>query len=103
MKLLYTTAPAKSADKIVKALLEDRLIACANMIKGVSSRYWWKDKIEKAQETFIIMKTTDELADQAIAKLTEVHPYDVPEAIVVDIEKGSHPYFHWIGEVTRAP
>jgi periplasmic divalent cation tolerance protein len=103
MKLLFTTAPAQEADKIANALLEERLVACANFVKGVHSRYWWKGALEDSEETLILMKTTDELADLAVARIAALHSYDVPEAVVVDIESGWHAYMHWIGEVTRTP
>ena len=103
MKLLFSTAPADQADRIAGTLLEERLVACVNMVAGVKSRYWWKGALEEAEETVMMMKTTDELVGPAIDKLVEVHPYEVPEAVAVEIDAGSEAYLHWIGEVTRAP
>ncbi len=103
MKLIMATAPEADARAIGEALLEARLVACVNAIPGVKSRYWWKGKLEEADEVVLLMKTTDELADAAVAKLVEVHPYEVPEAIVVDIEGGHAPYFDWVEQVTRRP
>ena len=102
MKILLTTAPAADADRIAGALLEERLVACANFVTGVRSRYWWKGALEEADETLVVMKTTDELAARAIERLRAVHPYEVPEAVLVDIAGGWPPYLSWIGEVTGA-
>jgi periplasmic divalent cation tolerance protein len=101
MKLIIATAPEADARAIGEALLETRLVACVNAIPGVKSRYWWKGKIEEAVEVMLFMKTTDELADAAVTKLVEVHPYEVPEAIVIDIEGGHKPYLDWVAEVAR--
>ena len=100
MKLILATAPEASAREICGALLRDRLVACVSVIGGVKSRYWWKGEIEESDEVVLLMKTTDELADAAVAKLVEVHPYDVPEAIIIDIEGGHRPYLDWVAEVT---
>jgi periplasmic divalent cation tolerance protein len=102
MKLLITTVPPADADGIIGPLLEERLIACANFVSNVRSRYWWRGALEQADETIVLMKTTDELASRTVARLAELHPYDVPEAVVLDIADGWGPYLSWIGEVTAA-
>jgi len=100
MKLVMSTAPEGEAQGIAEALLSERLVACVNFIAGVKSRYWWKGALEEAAETFMLMKTTPELADRAAARLVELHSYDVPEAVVVDIEGGNPAYLKWIADVT---
>ena len=100
MKLIMSTAPEGEAGRIAEALLSERLVACVNFIKGVTSRYWWKGALEEAAETVMLMKTTPRLAERAVARLVELHSYDVPEAVVIDIEGGNAAYLEWIGEVT---
>lgn len=100
-KLIIATAPEADARRIGDALLAEKLVACVNVLPGVKSRYWWKGKIEEAAEAILFMKTTGELARAAVEKLVEVHPYEVAEAIVVDIESGHRPYLDWVAEVTR--
>ena len=100
MKLLMSTAPEGEAGRIGDALLEERLVACVNFVPGVRSRYWWKGALEEAAETVMLMKTTPLLIKRAVARLVELHPYDVPEAVVLDIEGGHAPYLAWIGDVT---
>ena len=100
MKLIVSTAPEEEADRIASGLLEARLVACVNLVRGVRSRYWWKGALEEAGETILVMKTADGLVDRAIEKLVELHPYDVPEAVVFDAVGGWRPYLDWVEEVT---
>jgi len=100
MKLVMSTAPEGEAAGIAEKLLTARLVACVNFITGVRSRYWWKGALEEAAETVMLMKTTPELVEAAIARLIELHSYDVPEAVVVDIEGGNSAYLQWIADVT---
>lgn len=100
MKLIVSTAPEEEADRIASGLLEARLVACVNLVRGVRSRYWWKGALEEAGETILVMKTADGLVDRAIEKLVELHPYDVPEAVVLGAAGGWRPYLDWVEEVT---
>ena len=100
-KLIMTTVPEANVREIAEALLGERLVACVNALPGVESRYWWKGEIEEADEVVLLMKTTGDLADAAVARLVEVHPYEVPEAIVLDVKGGHGPYLDWVAEVTR--
>jgi periplasmic divalent cation tolerance protein len=100
MKLIMSTAPEGEAAGIGETLLTERLVACVNFVPGVRSRYWWKGALEEAGETVLLMKTTEALAERAVARLVELHSYDVPEAAVLDIEGGNAAYLEWIAEVT---
>jgi len=100
MKLLLSTSPDRDAERIARALLDEKLIACANLVAGVRSLYWWKGAVERSDETILVMKTTDELAGRAVERLKELHPYEVPEAVLLDITGGWPPYLAWIAEST---
>ena len=100
MKLIMSTAPEGEAAGVAEALLNERLVACVNFVSGVRSRYWWKGALEEAAEAVMLMKTTDALADRAVARLVELHSYDVPEAVVLDIRGGNAAYLEWIAGVT---
>ena len=100
MKLVISTAPEADAGRIGEALLAERLVACVNFVGGVKSRYWWKGALEQADETIMLMKTTPQLAQRAIERLVELHPYEVPEAVTLDIAGGHRPYLEWIAEST---
>ena len=99
MKLVMSTAPEKDAERIASGLLGERLVACVNLVRGVRSRYWWKGALEEAEETILLMKTADHLVERAIEKLVELHPYEVPEAVVLDVAGGLRPYLDWVDRV----
>lgn len=76
--------------------LEQRLIACANLVPRIESLYWWEGKIEQGKEILLVLKThRDQLT--ALEKLVlELHPYDTPEFVVVKIARGNKRYLSWL-------
>jgi len=101
-KIIFITCKdIKEARKISKTLLEQKLVACTNIIKGVSSSYWWKGKIENSNEALITAKTTKKLFDKVVLAVKKIHSYQVPEIIAVPIISGNPDYLKWIKEVTR--
>ena len=103
-RLLLTTAgTAEEANKIAEALVDRRLAACVNVIAPVSSVYRWKEKVERAQEWLLLVKTTAGAADAVSDALKELHSYELPECVVVPIEGGSEEYLAWIGENVALP
>lgn len=100
--VIFVTCPdKKGADKIVDALLKKKLIACANVVSNVKSKYWWKGKIESSDETLVIMKTKRRLFSATKKEIKALHPYDVPEIICMRIAEGSKDYLNWIKDVTK--
>ena len=98
--VLVTAPDVEAARKLAAATLEPRLVACANIITGVESHYWWQDKLESASETLIIFKTAkDCLADLEKVILAN-HPYDTPEFIAIPINSGNARYLSWIRRET---
>lgn len=96
--VLSTAKDKNEAGLIVEKLVSERLIACANVIDGVSSTYWWKEKIERASEVIMVMKTSREKLDDLFRRIKELHSYEVPEIIAIPIEKGLPEYLGWIKE-----
>ena len=94
--ILVTTSSKQEAEKISKHLLEDRLIACANIVGPVTSIYQWSERIEKAEEFLMIMKSGKHL----LAKVTDVvktmHSYEAPEILSIPVEEGSKTYLDWL-------
>ena len=75
---LLTAAPGmEEAQRIARALVSERLAACANIIPEVSSIYWWEGQVQDEQEAMLIIKTTPTQVDALEARLVELHPYDV--------------------------
>lgn len=101
--VLTTSGSAEEANKIAAALVERRLAACVNVIAPVSSVYRWKEKVERAQEWLLLIKTTADGADAVSDALKELHSYELPECVVLPIEGGSEAYLAWIGENVALP
>ncbi|MGD2066891.1 MAG: divalent-cation tolerance protein CutA [Candidatus Bathyarchaeota archaeon] len=94
--VLMTTSNKEEAENIVRALLEDKLIACANIIESVSSFFWWQGKIESEKEALIIIKTNDKLFEKLQKRITALHSYDVPEILALPIVAASQSYLDWL-------
>ncbi len=95
--LVFMTATSKNeAQKIAQALLEKRLIACANFLGPVESRFWWQGKIDSAKEYYVIMKSDEKLFKKLAATIAKMHSYKVPEILAVPIVKGWQPYLNWL-------
>lgn len=102
MKIVQTYVGTKElAEKIAETLLEEKLAACIGFWEG-QSRYWWEGKIERTKEYFVMAKTRDDLADQVVSKISEVHAYDLPAIDVFDVEKVSPGIEEWLRNVTKS-
>ncbi|MBN1825872.1 MAG: divalent-cation tolerance protein CutA [Candidatus Eisenbacteria bacterium] len=95
--VLLVTAPADGAgETIARALVERRLAACVNRVPGIRSVYRWEGTIESGGEDLLIVKTAAPLLDRLEETIRELHPYEVPEMLVLPIDGGSAPYLDWI-------
>jgi len=100
--VVFITAGKKAeARKIAKALLKEKLVACVNVVSGIESFFWWKGKIDRAQEVLLIAKTKSTNIPKIIKKVKSVHSYDLPEIIALGITAGYAPYLKWIDESLR--
>jgi periplasmic divalent cation tolerance protein len=96
MKLVYITAPTiEEAKSLGRSLIDQKLAVCVNIIPGMESIYPWKDKIEQAQETILLAKTTEERVERLIAQVHDQHSYEVPCAFSLDVEKVNPAYLEW--------
>jgi periplasmic divalent cation tolerance protein len=99
--LVLVTVPNETAAKaIAHSLLNAKLAACINFF-GVESCYLWEDKINHELEVQLIIKTQSHLFPDLTAKLTAIHPYDIPEIIAIPIVAGAPPYLNWIRHSTQ--
>jgi periplasmic divalent cation tolerance protein len=96
--VIVTTANRDEAMKIVRSLLKERLIACANIVGPVSSIFWWEGKIEEAGEFLVFMKSHENHFERLSERIAEIHSYEVPEIIALPIIKGSQSYLKWLGD-----
>ncbi len=94
--IFITASTRAEADKIAEVLLDERRVACTNIIPGVSSLFWWQEKLDSAQENLLIAKTKVSQLDEVVRLVKENHSYDVPEIIAVPIIGGNQDYLEWI-------
>lgn len=99
--VVFVTAPKKSCKKIISHILNKKLVACINEVRGVQSFYWWEKKICNDEENLLIMKTTSKLVEVLITEIKKVHPYQVPEIISIPILKGNKEYLNWVSETVN--
>lgn len=100
--IMVTCASRKEARKIADRLLSKRLVACANIVSGIESKFWWKGKIDSASETLLMMKTVKANFKKVETAVLNLHSYEVPEIIAVSIAAGGKSYFSWIEKSVRA-
>ncbi|MFG1268854.1 divalent-cation tolerance protein CutA [Xanthobacter sp. DSM 14520] len=104
-RIVYTTFPSReAAENVARALVAERLVACANILPGMVSVYRWEGQVERADEVVMILKTTDARASDVVEAVRARHPYEVPAILVLPVEGGLATYLGWIGaEVADAP
>ena len=99
--ILVTTANKAEAEQISQHLVEEKLIACCNIVTPISSIFHWKGKIEKEQELLMIIKSVSNNFDKIVQKVKKLHSYETPEIIALPIILGSEDYLNWIkNEIT---
>ena len=101
--LILSTCPdADTAQRLARTLVEERLAACVNLLPGVSSTYRWRGEVEQATEVQLLAKTTADRRVALIARLAELHPYELPEILAVETAAGLPAYLDWVAAETRA-
>ena len=100
---MTTVGSPEEATRMGQTLVEERLAACANLLPPVHSIYRWQGKIESATETLLLLKTAIDQLPALEARLHELHSYQTPEFLVLEIEAGSHPYLQWLCENLTSP
>ena len=100
---VHVTMPdGETARRIGRALVEERLAACVNIVQGVVSIYSWKGQIQEDQEVLCLFKTSPERFSQLRARLLELHPYELPEVLGFAVDDGSQAYVDWVRQNTDA-
>jgi periplasmic divalent cation tolerance protein len=96
--VVFCTVPAAEARALVDSLLDERWIACANILGPFKSRYLWKGKIEESEEMLLLMKSRGDLALGLRRRIQELHSYEVPEVLEVEVRGGLQAYIDWVVE-----
>lgn len=100
-QLVYVTAPSLAeAESLARLAVEGHLAACANILPGMRSLYWWQGKLEQADEVVLILKTTEALVPALTKALTEAHSYDCPCVVALPITGGNPDFLRWIADET---
>lgn len=95
--VVLMTAPSEDvAASIGRTLVEEGLIACANLVPQVRSLYRWQGKTCDEREVLVVMKLAAERYEQVRARIVALHPYEVPEVLRLDVTDGHHPYVQWV-------
>jgi periplasmic divalent cation tolerance protein len=102
MRLVVTTFPSEAAaERAVRAILGARLAACAQSTP-VRSRYWWKGRLRTEDEVLVVFKTVPKRVGGLFRRIAELHPYDVPEVIEIDVPRVHPPYLAYLAETLDA-
>lgn len=98
--VLVTTPTPDRAAEIARALVEERLAACGNVVPGLRSIYRWEGRVQDDAEALLVLKTTRARFEALRARVLALHPYEVPEVIALPVEAGSAPYLAWLAAET---
>src|SRR5215218_3267525 len=102
--IVLTTLPAEAdAGALGTALVEEHLAACVNLLPPMESIYRWRGGVERDTERQVVIKTTHQRLRALWERLRQLHPYDVPEFLVLPVVDGNDVYLRWIGESTLPP
>jgi len=98
--LLATVPDAEVGRRLARALLQERLIACANLVPGVASLYRWEGELQEEDEVLLVMKTRSGLVPRLVARIPELHPYELPEVLALRVDDGLPAYCRWVLDET---
>jgi periplasmic divalent cation tolerance protein len=98
--IVLTTLPSADAGRIARVLVEERLAACVNLLPPMSSTYWWKGAVVTEPEQQLVAKTRRGQVARLRTRLGEIHPYELPEFLVLDVADGGEAYLAWVRDST---
>jgi periplasmic divalent cation tolerance protein len=99
--VLSTVAADEGAEALARTLVDERLAACVNVHAPMTSIYRWKGEVETAAERQLVIKTTRDRLPALEARLRALHPYDLPEFLVIPADSGSAAYLAWVEQTTK--
>jgi periplasmic divalent cation tolerance protein len=99
--VVLTTFGVGQAAVVGKVLVEERLAACVNVLPAMTSIYRWRGAVQQEAEEQMVIKTTADRLGDLETRLRELHPYELPEFLVITADAGSEPYLKWVGMSTH--
>jgi len=98
--VLSTAASREAGEAVGRRLVDEALAACVNVVPNVTSIFRWDGDVRAEPEVLLVIKVTDAGVDRLLARLEEVHPYEVPEGVVMSVQAGLEAYCRWVeGEI----
>lgn len=95
--VVFSTFPSEDkAAEVARVLVEERLVACVNIVPAIKSIYRWQGAVQEEAETLAILKTSRDQFDALAERLSKLHPYDVPELVAMPVTAGLGPYLAWV-------
>ena len=101
--VLTTLGADADAAALARTLVEERLAACVNILPAMRSVYRWQGKVEQEREQQLVIKTASDRVPALEARLRQLHPYELPEFLVLEVAGGSEAYLAWVGESAHPP
>lgn len=101
MRIVFVTCPPQRGAEILRTLVAERLVACGNIIPGVLSIYRWKGSVCEEPEEVLLMETTDAQVGPMMARIREIHPYEVPKILTIEPREGWPDYLAWVDAEAR--
>lgn len=99
--VLSTTASREEAQRIAQSLVQEQLAACVNVLGPMQSVYRWQNNIDSAEEFLLLIKTTAAASARVQTRIRELHSYELPEIIEINIEGGEEKYLKWIADSVK--
>lgn len=96
--IALVTAPKDIAESLATSVVAEHLAACVNIIPGVTSIFFWEGKVCQEAEVLLLIKTNKSTWNQLMARVKELHTYDIPEIVSLPITDGFQPYLQWINQ-----
>ena len=102
MRIVFVTCPPDNGHGLLRQLVEERLVAGGNIVPGVRSIYRWRNEICDEPEEVLLMETAADRVEAMMARLRQLHPYDVPKILTFEPEEGPADYLAWVRDETRS-
>lgn len=99
--VLVTAPNVETGEVLAREMVEERLAACGNVIPGLISLFWWEDEVQREKEALVVFKTVRDAISALEKRVTDIHPYEVPEFLVLPVDGALDAYARWIGTETR--